>query len=67
MRQRRHEGALSVLHQPFNFAFVVALARPAEAIPKQEMADQLGESTRPDTLPIADNPGHRQLGVVVQD
>src|SRR5215208_4515236 len=31
------------------------------------MADQLGESTRPDALPVADNPGHRQLGVVIKD
>ena len=67
VRQRRHEGALGVLHQPFDLAFVVALARPAEAIPKQEMADQLGEGARAGTLAVAEDPGHRQLGVVVQD
>src|SRR4051812_23850504 len=45
-----HEGALGVLHQPFNIAFIVALAWPAEAVPKQEMADQLGESARADAI-----------------
>src|SRR3954470_23498136 len=47
--------------------FVVALVRPAEAVPEQKMADQLAEGARAGTLTIAQNPGHRQLGVVVQD
>src|SRR5580704_10002485 len=53
MRQRGHEGALGILYQPLHLPFVVALARPAEAVPEQEMADQFGVGTRAGTPAIA--------------
>ena len=48
-------------------ALVVALARPAEPVLEQIVGLKLREDARSLPLPIAQDPGNRQLGVVVQD
>src|SRR5919107_1200842 len=53
-----------VLHQPFDFAFIVALARPAEAVAKQKMANQLAEGARADALAVAQDARHRQRRIM---
>ncbi len=56
-----------ILHQPLDLPLVVALARAAEPILEQIMADQFGE--RPGALPlaVAADLRHRDLEVVVED
>jgi hypothetical protein len=67
VRNRHHEVAPRVTHQPFDLALVVALARPAEAVGEQVVRLQLAEDPRPLTLTIAQDARHCQLEVVVQD
>src|SRR3546814_7169536 len=43
-RDGYHEVGAGELHQPLDFAFVIALARTTEAILEQAMADQLGKA-----------------------
>src|SRR3546814_507576 len=52
-RDGYHEVGAGELHQPLDFAFVIALARTTEAILEQAMADQLGKGPRPLALPVA--------------
>ena len=52
---------------PLDLALVVALARPAEPVLEQIVGLKLREDARSLPLPIAQDPGNRQLGVVVQD
>ena len=53
--------------QSLDLALVVALARPAELVLEQIVGLKLREDARSLPLPIAQDPGNRQLGVVVQD
>src|SRR3954453_24164798 len=53
--------------QSLNFALVVAFAGPAEPVGKHVMRLQLAEHARPLPPPVAQDPRHRQGGVVVQD
>ena len=53
--------------QSLDLALVVALARPAEPVLEQIVGLKLREDARSLPLPIAQDPGNRQLGVVVQD
>ena len=53
--------------QSLDLALVVALARPAEPVLEQIVGPKLREDARSLPLPIAQDPGNRQLGVVVQD
>src|SRR5215207_9189401 len=48
-------------------ALVVALARPAKAVEEQVVRLQLGKAARALPLAVAQDAGHRQLGVVIQD
>ena len=66
-RDRRHEVGARVFDQPLDLALVVALARTAEAVAEQVVADQLGEGARALALAVAADLGHRDLRVVVQD
>ena len=53
--------------QSLDLALVVALARPAEPVLEQIVGLKLREDARSLPLAIAQDPGNRQLGVVVQD
>ena len=66
-RDRHHELGASILHQTLDLALVVALAGPPEAVLKQVVADQFGKGPRPLTLAVAQDLGHRDGGVVVQN
>ena len=66
-RDRGHEVGARVFDQALDLALVVALARTAEPVLEQAVADQLGESTRPFTLAVAADLGHRDRRVVVQN
>jgi hypothetical protein len=46
---------------------VVPLARTAEAVGKQVMADQLGEGPCPLALPVTADLRHRDLEIIVED
>jgi len=61
VRKRGHEGALGVLHQPLHLPLVIALARAANAIPEQEMANQFGEGAGAGSLAIAQDARHRPV------
>ncbi len=52
-RDRRHEVGPRVFDQPLDPAFVVALARAAEAVREQAVADQLREGAGPIALAVA--------------
>ena len=67
MRQRHQVVPPDQSDQPLHFALVVALARAAEPIGEQVMRLQLAEHARPLPCSVAQDPRHRQLGVVVQD
>src|SRR5450759_3311524 len=56
-----------IADEPFDFALVVAFARPAEPILEQVVRLQLGEHARALPLAITEDAGHRDLGVVIQD
>src|SRR5271163_4217837 len=63
-----HEEVPSrIADQPFDFALVVAFARPAEPVLEQVVRLQLGERARPLPLAVTEDAGHRDLGVVIQD
>jgi hypothetical protein len=66
MRNRRQIIKPHELHQPFDLAFVVALARPSKAVGKEKMADQFSEGLRALAPPIAENLRYGELGVVIQ-
>ncbi len=53
--------------QSLDLAFVVALARPAEPVLEQIVGLKFREDARSLPLPIAQDAGDCQLGVVVQD
>src|SRR5690348_1635570 len=53
--------------QPFDLALVIPLTRTAEPVGKQVMGLQLAEHSRPLPRPIAQDAGHRQLRIVVED
>src|ERR1039458_7957651 len=67
MRDRHHEVAPRVAHQPFDLALVVALARPSEAVGEQIVRLQLAEDPSPLPPAIAQDARYRQLEVVVED
>ena len=67
MRHGRQEIGPRKLHQALDLSLVIALARSTEAILEQVMADQFGERSRAQALAVAQNPGHRDLGVVVEN
>ena len=67
LRGRGHEVGPGVLDQPFDLAFVVALARTAKAVCEQVMAHQLSEGAGALAPAVAADLGHRDLGVVVED
>src|SRR5450830_489750 len=56
-----------IADEPFDFALVVAFARPAEPILEQVVRLQLGEHARALPLAITEDAGHRDLGVVIQN
>src|SRR6202165_5931129 len=56
-----------IADEPFDFALVVAFARPAEPVLEQVVRLQLGEHARPLPLAVTEDAGHRDLGVVIQD
>ena len=66
-RDRHQEVAPGVADQALDLALVVALAGPAEAVEEQVVRLQLGEGARPLAPAVAEDAGHRQLGVVVED
>ena len=66
-RHRHHEVAPREADEPLDLALVVALGRPAEAILEQIVRLQLGEHARALALAVAEDLGHRDLRVVVQD
>jgi hypothetical protein len=66
-RDRHQEVAPGVADQALDLALVVALARPAEAVAEQVVRLQLGEGAGPPPLAAAQDAGHRQPGVVVED
>jgi hypothetical protein len=61
------EVAPGVTDQALDLALVVAFAGPAEAVEEQVARPQLGEGPGPLPLAAAQDPGHRQPGVVVED
>ena len=67
MGHRHQEVPPDQPDQPLHLALVVALARPAEPIGEQVMRLQFAEHARPLPRPVPQDPGHRQLGVVIQD
>lgn len=66
-RQRHHEVPAAVADQSFDIALVVAFGRPPEFIVEQVVALQLGKFLGALALAIAQDLGHRDPGVVVQD
>ena len=67
MRQRHQVVPPDQPDQTLDLAFVVALAGPAEPIGEQVMRLQFAEHARPLPRSVAQDPRHRQLGVVIQD
>jgi len=64
---RHHQVAPGVADQPLELALVVARARAAEPVLKQVVRLQLGEGFGPPASAIAQDRGHRQPRVVVED
>src|SRR5271169_4076171 len=63
-----HEEVPSrIADQRFDFALVIAFARPAEPVLEQVVRLQLGEHARPFPLAVTEDAGDRNLGVVIQD
>src|SRR5262245_1321834 len=56
-----------IADEPFDFAFVVALATPAEPVLEQVVRLQIGERPRALQLAVTEDARNRDLGVVVQD
>jgi hypothetical protein len=67
MGQRHQVVSPDQSDQTLNLAFVVALTRATKPIGEQVMRLQLTEHARPPPCAIAQNAGHRQFGVVVQN
>jgi hypothetical protein len=61
------EVASGIANQALNLALVVALARSAEAVEEQVMRLQFGKAARALAAAVAQDPNHRQFGVVIQD
>src|SRR3954453_6808705 len=59
--------APSITDQALDLALVVALTRSAKAVEEQVVRLQLGKAARALPSAIAQDAGHRQLGVVIQD
>src|SRR5215212_4138458 len=66
-RDRHQKVAPGVADQTLDLTLVVAFARSAEAVEEQVMRLQLGKGAGPLPLAATQDPGHRQLGVVVED
>src|SRR5438552_16881748 len=64
---RHHEVPARIADQPFDLAFVIALAGPAKSILKQVVGLQLAEHTRALPIAVTQDAGHRDLGVVIED
>lgn len=64
---RYEEVAPRVADEPLDLALVVALSPSAEPIREQVVRLQLAEHARPHAFAIAENAGHGDLGVVVED
>ena len=67
LRNRDEEVAATVTHKPLYLPLVVPTSRAAEAILEQIMRAQLAEDPRALTSAVAQDPGDRNLGVVVED
>ena len=64
----RHQKVTArIPNQALDFAFVVALAGPAEPVEEQVVRLQLGKGARPLALAITKDAAHRQLGVVIEN
>src|SRR5438270_4007563 len=66
-RYRHQQVPADPADQPFDLALVIPLTRTPEPVDKQVMGLQLAEHSRPLPRPIAQDAGHRQLGIVVED
>ena len=66
-RDRHQEVPPRVTDQAFDLALVVAFAGSAKAVFEQVMRLQLGEHACPLPLAVAEDAGHRDPGVVIQD
>ena len=66
-RKRDQEVAPDIADQPLDLALVVALAGATKPVLEQIMRLQLTEDPRALTPPVAQDPGHRDLGVVIQN
>jgi len=66
-RNRHHEVAPGVAHQPFHVPLVVALARTSELGREQIVRLQSAERIRGLAFPIAGDLLYRDSGVVIQD
>src|SRR3979411_3540701 len=56
-----------IADEPFDFALVVAFARPAESVLEQVVRLQLGEHARPLRPSHTQEAGHCDSGIVIQD
>src|SRR5689334_379714 len=66
-RYRHQKVPADPADQPLHFALVVAFAGPTKTVGEQVMGLQLTEDPRPLPRPIAQEAGHRQLRIVVED
>ena len=66
-RHWHQEVAAQVAHHPLDLPLVVALAGAPEPVLEPVVGLQLGEGPGALTASVAQDPGHRQLGVVLQD
>ena len=66
-RHRHQVIASDEADQPFDLAFVVALAGTAEPVGEQVVRLQLAEHQRPLARSVAQDPGYGNPGVVVQN
>src|SRR5690349_4291784 len=64
---RHQEVSADPADQPFDLALVIPLTRAPEPVDKQVMGLQLAEHSRPLPRPTAQDAGHRQLRIVVED
>ena len=65
-RDRHQKVTTRIADQALDFAFVVALAGPAEPVEEQVVRLQLGKGARPLAFAITKDAAHRQLGIVVE-
>ena len=66
-RYGHQKVAAHVAHQALHLTLVIALAGAAEPVVEQVVGLQLGEGTGALATAVPQNPGHGQLGVVVQN